>query len=329
MSMEVRRGRPEPGKESALGRARARERAARSPHLLPGRAGAALPENSRGRKGAERGRERARRSRGSSSSSPDPAGWARSGSGGAPCGGRDGALRRPAPAPPAAPAAADDLDQQHEQRVQQPGGGRVGGVLLHRAHLLLQEAAGQEPRRPTSECRAPGRRGGCAARGSCCRPGRAGPAPSGWAPSGWALSGSASTCPPPPPPRGRTRGAARAAGRSGEEAAGKGFPRQASSGAPVPPGVAEGAPPAWPSRSRAEGPPLPGGQGCEQKSLFVRWVTALSAPLPPLPPCSFGARSEVNDSLFSWFVGSERPSEVFKWLGLSVQASGALRWRTN
>lgn len=48
-------------------------------------------------------------------------------------------------------AARARRDQQHEQRLQQPGGGRRG-LLLHRQDLLLQESApGQAPRRPASE----------------------------------------------------------------------------------------------------------------------------------------------------------------------------------
>lgn len=47
-------------------------------------------------------------------------------------------------------------DRQHEQRLQQPGGGRRG-LLLHRQDLLLQESAsGQAPLRPASEWRAAG-----------------------------------------------------------------------------------------------------------------------------------------------------------------------------
>lgn len=48
-------------------------------------------------------------------------------------------------------AARARRDQQHEQRLQQPGGGRRG-LLLHRQDLLLQESApGQAPLRPASE----------------------------------------------------------------------------------------------------------------------------------------------------------------------------------
>lgn len=48
-------------------------------------------------------------------------------------------------------AAHARRNQQHEQRLQQPGGGRRG-LLLHRQDLLFQESApGQAPRRPASE----------------------------------------------------------------------------------------------------------------------------------------------------------------------------------
>lgn len=59
-------------------------------------------------------------------------------------------------------AARARRDQQHEQRLQQPGGG-LRGLLLHRQDLLLQESApGQAPHRPASEW--------CARRRSSRRP---------------------------------------------------------------------------------------------------------------------------------------------------------------
>lgn len=70
--------------------------------------------------------------------------------------GRAGAAPRPGRLRPRGEAPCARRDQQHEQRLQQPRGGR-GGLLLHRQDLLLQESAsGQVPFGSAGEWRAPG-----------------------------------------------------------------------------------------------------------------------------------------------------------------------------